>query len=196
MSLAILLASGVALAVSERFSNPQKIMIWDRGVDAPPQEADPYPSEINVSGFNEGSIRDVNLKLKGFKHACSADVDVLLVGPQGQKAVVMSAVGNCADIRPVNITLDDEATKCLPSNRPISSDTYRPTQGRHCDGSPVNMGDFPSPAPAGPYGTALSVFDGTDPNGTWELYVIDTINQDLGKFRDGWSLTIRARVTV
>lgn len=194
MTLAVLLTSGVALAATETFSNSRTITIWDRGVDAPPQEADPYPSRIDVSGFNEGSIRDVNLSLKGFRHTCPADVDVLLVGPQGQKAVVMSDVGSCADIRGVNLTLDDEATKCLPHNRKITSGTYRPTQWRHCDGGLMDEWEFPSPAPAGPYGTSLSAFDGTDPNGMWKLYVIDTVNQDLGKFRDGWSLTIKARV--
>ena len=124
-------------------------------------EAEPYPSKINVSGFNEGSIRDVNLSLKGFAHTCPSDVDVLLVGPQGQKAVVMSSVGGCADIRGVNLTLDDEATKCLPYNRKITSGTYRPTQWRHCDGGLMDEWEFPSPAPAGPYDTTLSAFDGT-----------------------------------
>ena len=195
VTLAVLLAGGVALAATETFGNPQKITIWDRALDREPQEAEPYPSEIYVSGFDGESIRDVNLRLKGFGHTCPDDVDVLLVGPEGQKSVVMSEVGGCADIRGVNLTLDDEATKCLPNHRRITSDTYRPTQWSRCDGGFLDEWDFPSPAPVGPYGTDLSVFDGTDPNGTWELYVMDHAHEDLGKFRDGWALRIRARAT-
>jgi subtilisin-like proprotein convertase family protein len=205
MILAVVLASGAALAattvVEKKFSNPQKISIWDPNTDFEHvREAEPYPSEITVSGFNDGSIRDVNLRLKGFKHTCPADVGVLLVGPQGQEAVVMDHVGSCFDIRGVNLTLDDEAAECLPTRRRITSGTYRPTQdstqGRRCDGSFMYDGSFPPPAPTGPYPTALSVFDGTDPNGTWKLYVIDGFPEDIGHFRYGWSLTIRARVTV
>jgi subtilisin-like proprotein convertase family protein len=40
------------------------------------------------------------------------------------------------------------------------------------------------------------VFDGTDPNGTWKLFVIDDAKQEKGNFKGGWSLRIRAEVTV
>jgi len=200
----VLLASAVALAattvVEKRFSNPQKISIRDPNPDFEHErEAEPYPSEITISGFNDGRIRDVNLRLKGFKHTCPYDVSVLLVGPQGQKAIMMDRVGSCFDIRDVNLTLDDEAAECLPIRARITSGTYRPTQdssqGRHCDGSIMHDVFFPPPALTGPYSTALSAFDGTDPNGTWKLYVIDGFPEDIGHFRYGWSLTIRARVS-
>ena len=32
---------------------------------------------------------------------------------------------------------------------------------------------MPSPAPSDPYGTQLSDFNGSDPEGTWKLYVKD-----------------------
>jgi subtilisin-like proprotein convertase family protein len=205
MTLAVLLASGVALAattvVEKRFGNPRTIFILDPNTDFEHvREADPYPSRITVSGFNEGRIRDVNLRLKSFEHTCPSDVEVLLVGPQGQKADVMYHVGSCFDISGVNLTLDDEATKCLPTRRQITSGTYRPTwhhstEGRQCDGSFMADSRFPPPAPTGPYPTALSVFDGTDPNGTWKLYVIDGFPEDIGQFSAGWALRITARVT-
>ena len=39
-------------------------------------------------------------------------------------------------------------------------------------------------------GSALSVFDGTDPNGTWKLYVVDDAADDTGAITGGWSLHI------
>ncbi|MEW6059113.1 MAG: IPT/TIG domain-containing protein, partial [Actinomycetota bacterium] len=78
---------------------------------------------------------------------------------------------------------DDGATALVPS--PIPSDAlgaYKPT----------NQGGFggPAPAPAGPYGTALSVFDGTDPNGTWSLFVFDDELGYSGSIASGWRLDI------
>ncbi|MFF2290439.1 hypothetical protein [Peribacillus butanolivorans] len=49
---------------------------------------------------------------------------------------------------------------------PIVSGTYRPTN--------IGVSDvLTAPAPAPPYGSTLSVFDGTNPNGTWSLFVFD-----------------------
>jgi hypothetical protein len=117
----------------------------------------------------------------------------VLVGPQGQKALLMSDVGGSPDVAGVRLKLDDEATASLPDSALITSGTYKPTQGTHVagQGCPVPA-DFPSPAPTSPYGTTLSVFDGTDPNGIWQLYVVDDCDSDRGKIRGGWSLRIKA----
>src|SRR5690606_18618161 len=53
---------------------------------------------------------------------------------------------------------------------------------------------FPSPAPPNtaddPYVTSLDVFNGTDPNGEWHLFVIDDASGDSGSIAGGWSLEI------
>ena len=54
--------------------------------------ADPYPSTCSISGLS-GTITDVNLVLDGLSHYTPDDIDILLVGPQGQDAVVMSDAG-------------------------------------------------------------------------------------------------------
>jgi hypothetical protein len=49
---------------------------------------------------------------------------------------------------------------------------------------------FPSPAPAGPYGGNFASFLGTNPNGTWQLFVLDPALGDHGAVNGGWSLTL------
>jgi hypothetical protein len=50
--------------------------------------------------------------------------------------------------------------------------------------------NFPASAPAGPYAKDLSVFDGTDPNGTWKLFVIDDSPGGSGAVANNWALQI------
>ena len=47
---------------------------------------------------------------------------------------------------------------------------------------------FPAPAPGGEHGAALSVFNGIDPNGAWNLYIVDDDGNDYGSIGGGWSL--------
>jgi len=187
---AMLLASGVALAATTVFSNPTPMQIAD-SVHPNPGLANPYPSQINVQNQSE-AISDLNLKLSGFSHTFPDDVGVLLVGPQGQKALMMSDVGSNLQVSSVNLTLDDEATNALPDDEQLTSGTFKPLKGTvtSVSGDCPAPANLPAPAPAGPYVTNLSAFDGTDPNGTWSLYVIDGCGGDTGGFSGGWSLEI------
>jgi hypothetical protein len=148
--------------------------------------ASPYPSKIDVSGLRRGHILDVNLKLRDYSHAHAMDVGVLLVGPRGQNAIVMSDVDE-AGVSDINLVLDDEAANPLAA--PLVSGTYQPTN--YDSGVPDH---FPSPAPTPSGNTAPSVFDGTNPNGTWKLFVVDKFLGRFGEFGDVWALTIKAKV--
>jgi subtilisin-like proprotein convertase family protein len=200
----VLLAGGVAVAATEvlakTFTNPNQIDIVTSEINEAGQEraAEPYPSTIAVSGFKEGRIRDVNLKLIGLSHTFPDDVGVLLVGPRGQKALLMSDVGADLDVIDILLTLDDEAQDFLPDSAQLTAGTFKPTQGT--TGPTDEEGflvpaKFPSPAPSGPYRRSLSVFDGTNPNGTWQLFVLDDSGFDAGSL-GAWKLRIKARVTV
>ena len=189
MLAAMLVASGVAFAATATFGNPSTIQILDnRQGDTP---ANPYPSHINVQNLR-GSITDVNVQLSGYGHSFPDDVDVLLEGPKGQKVLLMSDVGGSDGVFDVNLTLDDEANNSLSGISPITTGTYRPTQGTPDSAAGET---FPSPAPAGPYASNLSAFDGTSPNGTWDLYVLDDHALDEGRFAGGWSLAISTDTT-
>jgi subtilisin-like proprotein convertase family protein len=172
--------------------------------DGPPQQtpASQYPSTIDVAGTT-GAVSDVNVTLHNYSHRTPGDVRMLLVGPQGQKVLVMHHAGTAVDdngdvdydnsaIKDQTVTLDDAAAGPLPT--PIVSGTYRPTQvdgdedSQICGNFPATA-SLPGTAPAAPYSTALSAFDGTDANGTWSLYIVDDYGDNEGTL-DGWSLDI------
>jgi CSLREA domain-containing protein len=188
MVAAMLLASGVALAATSTSAGPG-FEIRDNTI------ASGYPSNISFTNLS-GKIADVNLTLDGFRHTFPDDVDVLLVGPQGQKALLMSDVGGSDDVNSANLTLDDEAGNSIPDGAPITATTYKPTQGTSASGGGQSVpSSFPAPAPPGPYATSLSAFDGTDPNGTWKLFVIDDSPGDFGAIEDDWKLQVSTEST-
>jgi subtilisin-like proprotein convertase family protein len=153
----------------------------------------PYPSKITVSGLPP-TLTNVKVRLNRLVHDFADDVDVLLVGPQGQKVVLMSDSGGGNELVDVTVTLDDAAANALPDEDPISSGTYQPanyvspTAG--CDNEDPDA--FPSPAPSSPYGAALSDFNGTNPNGDWSLYVVDDCQlfSPAGSIAGGWTLIL------
>jgi subtilisin-like proprotein convertase family protein len=205
-TLAAVLMLGVAAtqASAATFSNNSGITINDgsefceNGAAATnPGRATPYPSTIPVTTFPAGSsITDVNVTVSGLSHEFPDDIGLLLVSPEGpdQKSVILMADSGGDPDNPVagiTLTFDDSASSPVPDNTALLHEsTYRPNQG-----TPADPGDctarFPD-APAGPYGTSLSVFNGTAPNGDWKLYVIDDTFGATGSIT-GWSLGINNR---
>jgi subtilisin-like proprotein convertase family protein len=189
--------AGLALAApaaAATFTNSAPIAINDNG------PATPYPSEITVTGFAPTQVvTKVTLTISGFSHTYPSDADMLLVGPSGARMVVLSDVGDGTDVDNLTITLDDAAAAPLPIGHPsqLRSGTFRPT-----DGNDYPADAFPAPAPAftagvdeaAPAGTATFAnrFNGTSPNGTWSLYVVDDTDGDVGSISGGWTLDITA----
>ncbi|MFM6140039.1 MAG: S8 family serine peptidase, partial [Sphaerospermopsis kisseleviana] len=158
------------------FTNPNNITIPDVGA------SNPYPSIINVSGLT-GNITSLKVTLTNLSHTWPDDIDVLLVSPTGAKAILMSDVGGSSYLQNVTLTFDPTATANLPDSDQITSGSYKPTDF-------VSEDLFNSPAPVGPYGTDFSVFNNTNPNGNWSLYVMDDTGLDVGSIAGGWSLLI------
>jgi extracellular elastinolytic metalloproteinase len=141
----------------------------------------PYPSANTVSGIGT-SVSDVNVLLNGLSHTWPDDIDILLVGPQGQNLKILSDAGGSTDVVNANVTFDDSAAGLVPDSGPLATGSYRP--------SDYEAGDtFPAPAPAPSGATTLATFNGTDPNGTWNLFVVDDAGGDTGSIT-GWCLEI------
>jgi len=167
----------VSPSANAQFSNPAAITIPSQG------KASLYPSTLEVSRVR-GTVARVTVTLAQINHPYPSDMDVLLVGPQGQKVVLMSDAGGSERLRNVRYTFDDRAAAGLPINpsSPVPTGTYKPTNHQGVD-------DFPD-APAGAITATLDVFNGTSPNGTWSLYVVDDASPDGGNISGGWILSI------
>ena len=157
------------------FANTTPILIPDSGPGTP------YPSTINIFGVT-GIVSDVTVTVSNLSHAFPNDVEMLLTGPAGQSSVLMAGTGGPNAITNVTLTFDDTASSFLPSSSQIVSGTFKPTENI--------TASLPPPAPAGPHGTLLSTFDGSNPNGTWSLYVFDNSPGDSGNIANGWSLNL------
>ena len=163
--------------------------------------ASPYPSKIFVGGV-AGAITDLNVVLRNVTEPRASDLDILLVGPGGQKFVLVSdAGGNTSAISNVTVTFDDSSANLFGDS---GATTGWGAAGATVTARPVNRTDttdtWVSPAPGAPYqfpegdggGTATlaSLFNGANPNGTWSLYLIDDSNNAgmNGAIAGGWSL--------
>ncbi|HTI98954.1 MAG TPA: protease pro-enzyme activation domain-containing protein [Dongiaceae bacterium] len=144
-------------------------------------KASPFPSKITVSGLTN-PITKVTVTLNGLTHTYPSDIDVLLVGPQGQTVMLMADAGYSFSINDVVLTFDDAAASAVPFSGQITSGTYRP--------SSYASDVFSSPAPSGSYGSSLAAFTGQDPNGAWSLYIQDFAPGDVGSLVQGWTLNL------
>jgi len=196
---ATLLVLGVppapAGAATQTVSNTTSMAIPAGGTAAPDHSpASLYPSPVTISGLT-GVTTKVTVKLNNLSHTLGTDLDVLLVGPGGQTVVVVSDAGSNAPISNTSPTFDDAAAGTVPAAvnnvSGIGSGTYKPTN----NATGFTGDDWDPPAPAGPYGTTFASFNGTNPNGTWNLYVSDDANGDAGTLAGGWTLTVETGVS-
>ncbi|MBX7222871.1 MAG: hypothetical protein K1Y36_23180 [Blastocatellia bacterium] len=161
------------------FSNTGAITIVDNAA------GNPYPSNITVSGVT-GAVGRITVTLTGLTHTFPTDIDIIVVGPGGQKAYVMSDVGGTsAPAAPVTLTFDDQAAATIGSS--LTSGTFKPSN------SDTSTDTFPAPAPATPYATDFTGFNnlsGANVNGTWSLYVRDDVGTDSGSISGGWTLNL------
>ncbi len=140
-----------------------------------------------MGGF-ANSLSDVNVHLNGMNHTWPDDIDILLVGPEGQNLVIMSDAGGSLDLVNVDLVFDDAAASSLPDNSQITSGTYKPTNYETTD-------SFPAPAPLPSTDTTLDIFNGSDPNGVWSLYAVDDTGSDSGNISGGWCVELTGEST-
>ncbi|MBK8812256.1 MAG: hypothetical protein IPN69_16220 [Acidobacteria bacterium] len=149
--------------------------------------ANPYPSEIQISGLS-GFVTGVTVALENFSHTAPDDVDVLLVAPNGRKIVLMSDAGGTNPVNDIDLTFADGAQTNLPDSAAIASGLFKPTNYDSID-------VFPPPAPQTPAsGTTLGNFFGINPNGAWQLFIVDDTGTNSGAVAGGWSLDVRTSV--
>ena len=196
-ALIIAVAAAVALSIAladdaeaRRFVTKTKTFSSTEAISFPGPGtglANPYPSTIPVS-FKPGSqVADVNLTLHDFRTDNPDDVAVMVARGQRNQGVLADAGGSW-DLFDLSITLDDESPIRASDENRIAVSGF----GVNAVVAPARYGaDWPAPAPS-----ALSVFDGMNPTGTWRLFVVDDGFGSDPFTIDRWSLTIRAKVPV
>ena len=167
--------------------------------------ANPNPSTITVSN-GPTSVGSVRVTLYDLSHSLPANIDVLLVGPNGARYVLMGDAGAAVPVNPnvtATLTFSDAAAAVLPDSAQLVTGEFKPTT------YDAHVSSFASPAPSGPYvepGSLLSRPDALtlagnfglqDGNGVWSLYVRDD-NGTLapttgsGEITGGWGLELLA----
>lgn len=174
------------------FSNTASIAIPATGSPDQIGPASPYPSNVSVSGM-AGLVSKVTVTFHNLTHGILNDVDALVVAPGGANLVVLSDASVESGITfasNATITFDDAAATQIPGSGNVGTGSYRPTN------TAVGGADsFPSPAPSPSSQTTLAgAFNGINPNGTWQLFIVDDTTGDLGTMAGGWSLTITTEV--
>lgn len=130
-------------------------------------------SRLAVSGVT-GAVTKVVVTLTdagapGLTGGGLSDVDLLLVGPGGQK-ILLASYACPAEYSLLDLVFDKSASGELPDGEPESADcasgTYLPS-----DHSAVIGGYLlASPAPPSPYSENLATLEGVDPAGMWKLW--------------------------
>ncbi len=165
------------------------------GTGTGPGTADVYPTTLNVAGLS--GQKKIKLELTNLSTTYPGDMDLLLVGPGGQKFVIMSDVISAFTTQTnAVVTLTDDAAAGLPDVGSVSMNgSWKPTDwntGTDTWGAPAPAAPYTSPAPTG-VATFASVFgsDGAAMNGTWSLYAADDVSGDFATVA-GWKLTFEA----
>jgi hypothetical protein len=106
----------------------------------------------------------------------------------------MSDAGGSSDVSNVGLFFDQTAATFIQDEgaSPIPTNFYKPSNFL---GSVVNESggndNFPAPGPGLiNYAADLTVFNGTNPNGTWKLYVVDDAASDMSSLAGGWSISL------
>ncbi len=203
VALALLAAPMVWLvspaSAATAFSNTAAIPIPLQGTSSA-TELGTYPSDISVTGLS-GTISDLTVTLSNIvdTNGNLPDLSVLLEDPEGNGLSLLTGAGGFLFPQDapngLTVTLSDTGTtdSTFGSNLGTSSSTgdsgsvtIKPADFTSDFTNGATNDTFPSPAPsfskAAPTGSATlaSAFNGSDPNGTWKLFVTENAEGDGG----------------
>jgi hypothetical protein len=183
----LLVASPAAWATTLTFTNSSPITLPSTSGGAATATA--YPSEITVSGVPD-TLQTVSVDINGWTDSSPGDIHFELVGPTGIGFEFLGGVGSSANA--VNIELSDGGS-LVGSSGPLVSGVFQPTVY-----SCITLPSLASPSCAATVGFATfeNKFAGSNPNGTWGLYIYDPDTGDsAGTISDGWSLDLETSAT-
>jgi hypothetical protein len=188
--LLVMPGPAVAHAETRSFTHLETLFASEEGKTVGP--ANHYPSTIDVSGI-QGTVTKVSVSTIDLASQFGDDIDMLLLGPNGVRVMLMSDSCGTSIFDHEDWTFEDAAPGYLPDKGPCASGqqtSFRPTN--YEEPGPAGIDNFvPGGGPAGPYETALFLFDGSSPDGNWELFMRDDTPNELPGFElAGWTLNL------
>lgn len=165
--------------------------------------ADPYPSQITVSGI-DGLIGRIRVSLHGFYHDHPDDVNVVLVSPDGKrKSILMANAGGGAPLNsipataPLVLEFDQSAATAIFDGIGAEPNGGKLVTGRWKPGRYDPLGVLiPGLGPISEINPSLGAFTGLSPIGTWSLYGVDDTFGEVGAIGGGWSMAFETSPTV
>jgi hypothetical protein len=173
-----------AAADSRAETNPQPIAIPAIGTQG---TASPYPSRIVVNSLGGPThTGQISVTLHGVTHPCIEELAILLVHNGGTGYRLLNNAGGCRALAGTDLRFTETGVPLVaggPLGAPYGLDL---TIGVSLFPPAV---PFPQPAPQpdGPYFAGLPPGT-TNVNGTWDLYIVDTTNDNRGVVAAGWSV--------
>ena len=142
---------------------------------------------LDVYGL-AGSVQSTSIGLKGLTHEYPADLDMVLVGPDGQHNLAfMTDAGGVDNYYGIDIAFSDNGSPLLFQF--ANGNTYLPLD-LGTDESGTNWGLNNLAVNHASHGETFgSAFGGINGNGLWSLYIHDDAAVQTGGV-DGWNLTI------
>ena len=180
---------------------PYTVTVQSVGPDAFPIFTNPAPITINdnaittnnlvVAGLPTTGVSVQSVKINGFSHTWSGDVNMVLQSPTATNVIIKgnSVADPLITASNVNLTFDDGAAGSLPLTSPMASGTYLPTNRNGATFAFLPPGPTVT-GPTFPASPTLSTFTG-NMNGTWKLYVEDRVGGDVGSISGGYSIIFK-----
>jgi subtilisin-like proprotein convertase family protein len=189
--LLAVLVPAAAQAESHTYLNTDDLYASeDGGLVGPAIE---YQSSIVVSGLS-GTVTRVAVTLIELDSSSPDDIDMVLTGPNGQQVMLMSdACGEYPNnLEDEDWTFEDAAPTYIPNGGPcppLQQASFKPSNYLGAAPEPDDLSPGGGPAP--PYVNALSFFNGSSPDGDWNLYVLDDNSLGYVGFQiRAWALTL------
>ncbi len=177
-------ATGFALLASVAVASAQTMFDYLDPVPIPPfGEAAPYPVVLEVSGVAAGYRLNI-VGLWALSQDYLPDLAVVLVAPTGEQLTLMSGITGRTlwnDMDDQNVFFTNLAGVSASSGM-SSGGFYRP-YGREEGLSLPELGIIPTGA------QSFDVFNATNPNGEWKLYIYNGDTNFGGVVDEGFSLT-------
>lgn len=139
----------------------QRVFANDTAITIPPSEPTTITSPIQVSGI-AGKLERLSVSLD-LIHTYTSDLRIILIAPSGQEVLLVAGEGGSGD-NFINTTFDADAPSSIEAATPPFTGSFRPE------------GD-------------LSALENIDPNGQWQLRVLDVAYLDGGEL-SRWSLRL------